>query len=389
MYLWCPNCGATQAVGFFVFVPACGFCGTQMMLVAPPQSPLVQSPQPQPQPTFPGPPSSYSVPMPVVPQMQFPFASGGTPQFPYPSPSAPTNNKPTFPMPSPAPKQPTREFVFHNVSPVSVRDSALFTTSGLLDPNSLSEMTATARFEYNCRLGDPAGEVDGATMWGRSGAVGNRPSASKEQQLDGIYQQGKGGGLNPSDRGPLRNLHHQLKGESKLRMHYQEVGQLKAGATRDQDATEAGGEYAAARLMEARGYELKYGFKKGTGIDQIWVRRNGAGDVREYAIVEAKGWGVTSGQPSQLSALADKGWQMSPRWAYLSVMELAETKTNSQFNRLGQKIILAIIGRSNALVWGVCLTEQADRNLVHVRDCGVYNVNPDGGVSADVLKEWS
>ena len=133
-------------------------------------------------------------------------------------------------------------------------------------------------------------------------------------------------------------------------------------------------------------YQIKYPFKKGGGVDQIWVRRDAEGDVNEYLIVEAKGMGV-SGIEASLSYTQDKGNEMSPMWILCSLWEMQKTTTNAQFKVMAGKIIDAIEKNKAILVWGVCLTEQADRNCVKVLDCGVYNMHQAPSEAA-TLQEW-
>ena len=155
-----------------------------------------------------------------------------------------------------------------------------------------------------------------------------------------------------------------------------------------QDITEAGGEFAASRFMRIAfpDYQIKYPFKKGGGVNQIWVRRDVDGDITEYLIVEAKGMGVSSIEAT-LSPTLNKGHEMSPQWVLFSLWEMQKTTTNAQFNVMAGKIIDAIEKNKGILVWGVCLTEQADRNCVKVLDCGVYNMHPQA-LEAFVLQEW-
>lgn len=331
-----------------------------------------------------------------------PMNSGPSPSVPHLPFVPPSFNPqqvvtPTIPpQPQAQPQPPQQQWqggstlVFHNVSPISVQQTAQFKTSGHLDDKSLPEMTQQPRFKYTRRLDQSAlGAISGVNMASFSSSVVRNLSSGQSSELSQYqsWKTGKTAQEKATNAGPVRALHHQVKSDDKLRSHYQAVGLHKHQAGSDQDQTEAGGEFAAARWMRHMGYEMKFGFKKGTGIDQIWVKRDGSGNIIEYVIVEAKGWGVNSGVASSLSGTADKGWQMSPRWVYLSLMEFATTTTNAHLNRMAQKIIEAI-ERNTALVWGVCLTEQSDRNAVEVLDCGPYNVHPNQQLLAANSVRW-
>ncbi|MCI0660518.1 MAG: DUF6531 domain-containing protein, partial [Acidobacteria bacterium] len=86
--------------------------------------------------------------------------------------------------------------------------------------------------------------------------------------------------------------------------------------------TEARGETGAARHMALHHpeYEMVSGFAPGTGYDQVYVKRNSAGQVSEYMVVEAKGPGA------ELSTNAKKGPQMSKKWMENSAKEGARAR---------------------------------------------------------------
>jgi hypothetical protein len=109
--------------------------------------------------------------------------------------------------------------------------------------------------------------------------------------------------------------------------------------------TEMRGEIAATEYVIAgNGYHLKMAFdgQGHTGIDQIWVRRVN-GEITEYMIVEAKGsYNAKLGH-------AVKGTQMSPRWVYVSLMEMIQKNSHTDTAR---KILAAIHGVTAVAVTG-------------------------------------
>lgn len=87
------------------------------------------------------------------------------------------------------------------------------------------------------------------------------------------------------------------------------VNELTAGL--QQRITEVTGEIAATQTMlthpRYQGMSLLLGFAAGTGVDQIWVRRDASGNITEILVVEAKG-------PGASIARRQKGMQMGARW---------------------------------------------------------------------------
>jgi hypothetical protein len=345
------------------------------------QNPQFSPPPAQPQPSY------------VPPQMQaqnkMSFShllnpSSNAAPFSFPSAFQPVQPPPpkiqTFSVPAaarPAP-QPTQTWSFISLSPSSVAASAQFTPSGNIDPNSLPAGFPNSRFgKYTDRI-DAApypARLTGPDMHQLSAQ--KAPSAT-DANWNSQYATAAAGLPVPQKAaipGQARAIHHVIKSADKLSSHLRDVGNAQLGATTSAQVTETGGEAATARYLHRRGYDMKLGFMKGAGIDQIWVKRNAQGTITEYAIVEAKGLGVND-QPAQLGSTADKGFQMSARWTYLSALALAVTTTNSHLNSTGRKILEAIETNIGVLVWGVCITEQSDRNAVEVFDCGIYNVTP-------------
>lgn len=79
--------------------------------------------------------------------------------------------------------------------------------------------------------------------------------------------------------------------------------------------TEAVGEIEAAKYMETNypDHEMVRGFESGTGVDQIWVKKDGS----EIIVVEAKGPGAELGKG------AKKGDQMSETWMSSTANDMA------------------------------------------------------------------
>lgn len=304
---------------------------------------------------------------------------------------APPQPQPQF-QPQPQPQQqPAQTLIFHNLSPQKVSQAAQFDAYGHIDPNSLPSGFPSSRFSaYQDRI--DSGSYKQQLQYAELNQLSQRAAPSNQDvQTDSVYRSQTAGwsqSAKAQQYGPQRVQHHQVKSAQKLSEHFAGLGNAYQSSTEHAQRTELGGESATSRYLVRRGYALKLGFMKGAGIDQIWVRRDQAGNILEYAIVEAKGWGIGD-MPATLGTTADKGFQMSARWLYLSVQWLSKTKTHTDLNRLGGKILRAIETNIGILVWGVCVTEQKDRNEVHVADCGIYNVSPPAHLAQRNLTEWS
>lgn len=167
-----------------------------------------------------------------------------------------------------------------------------------------------------------------------------------------------------------------------------------------QQMTEVRGEFAAAKFAflvlakSVNDYHLKLGMNSPyvQGVDQIWARRDTAGNVREYVLVEAKG-----SRGARLGDTATKGFQMSPQWAMASIVELHERvatmKANgnpfadSNLESLTTKIMKSMLGLPPdprfpghvPEVWGLIVHLQFSNPkptyLIQIRDAGVFNVD--------------
>jgi hypothetical protein len=84
-----------------------------------------------------------------------------------------------------------------------------------------------------------------------------------------------------------------------------------------QNLTEVVGEIALSRHMIEKfsDFRLEMPFGKGTGFDQVWVRRDAGGKILEIIVGEAKGPGATLGSPT-------KGGQMTARWVLATIKEM-------------------------------------------------------------------
>lgn len=97
-------------------------------------------------------------------------------------------------------------------------------------------------------------------------------------------------------------------------------GQERGG--HDAGVTEAIGERALTAHMinnEPDAVMVK-GFEQGSGFDQVWVKKDGDGNVTEYIVGEAKGPG------QDLSTDAKKGPQMSDSWVHQSADDMSQSK---------------------------------------------------------------
>ncbi len=130
--------------------------------------------------------------------------------------------------------------------------------------------------------------------------------------------------------------------------------------------TEAIGETGTARHMRQNhpGYEMVSGFAPGTGYDQVYVKRNAAGEVTEYMVVEAKGPGA------ELSTKAKKGPQMSQKWVKNSADEWAKSG-----NPVAKDIQKAMKNGPPPKVRGMVVQSQPDGSTreLPVPDGGIYN----------------
>lgn len=175
-----------------------------------------------------------------------------------------------------------------------------------------------------------------------------------------------------------RFSHHEAKSAERLSTHFTELSTRAAQLTKQtqlpmpQYVTETRGEHMAAKvlltcLQDSGNYQLKLGFVPGGhhGIDQIWARRDsGSGAVTEYIIVEAKG---SAG--AQLG-LPEYGEQMSPKWVFSSLMDMANVQGGGRDARLAAKILTAMFSDNftgqgtaqNPGVWGLVLKALYDHN---------------------------
>lgn len=112
------------------------------------------------------------------------------------------------------------------------------------------------------------------------------------------------------------------------------------------------------------GYEMVSGFAPGTGYDQVYVKRNAAGEVTEYMVVEAKGPGA------ELSTKAKKGPQMSQKWVKNSADEWAKSG-----NPVAKDIQKAMKNGPPPKVRGMVVQSQPDGSTreLPVPDGGIYN----------------
>ncbi|MFP6845137.1 MAG: hypothetical protein VB958_08005 [Thalassolituus sp.] len=101
--------------------------------------------------------------------------------------------------------------------------------------------------------------------------------------------------------------------------------------------TEAKGEAAASDYMTKNhpDAEMVQGFSKGSGFDQVWVKRAPDGSIEEYIIVEAKGPGA------KLAIKGGKGPQMSQQWVDNTNIEMTTSK-NPEISQLGKDLTDAI-----------------------------------------------
>ncbi|HWV14421.1 MAG TPA: hypothetical protein VN030_03235 [Cellvibrio sp.] len=104
-----------------------------------------------------------------------------------------------------------------------------------------------------------------------------------------------------------------------------------------QNITEVIGEIALTQHMLARekDYTLATPFGKGTGFDQVWIKRNAAGEIIDFIVGEAKGPGAQLGDP-------DKGGQMTAKWVFNTVKEMIASSDAHQ-RWLGEQMMKAIM----------------------------------------------
>ena len=175
-----------------------------------------------------------------------------------------------------------------------------------------------------------------------------------------------------------RFAHHEAKSAQRLSTHF---GALSTRALQraqgsknplPQYVTETRGEHMAAKVLltclpDSGNYQLKLGFVPNGhhGIDQIWARRDpGSGAVTEYIIVEAKG------SSEAHLGLPEYGEQMSPKWVFSSLMNMANVQGGGRDARLAAKILTAMFSDNftnqgtaqNPGVWGLILKALYDHN---------------------------
>jgi hypothetical protein len=147
--------------------------------------------------------------------------------------------------------------------------------------------------------------------------------------------------------------------------------------------TEAKGEHAATLwcLQTLKGYELRSGFSAGVGIDQVWAKKNTAGKVTDYALVEAKGPGAT------LSTAANKGDQMSKQWVKSSLQDVLGSPTASDADKADARAMLRGMRAGGVGVHGYVIEALANGGARQAAcpDKGIYHyVDPS---AANVLKK--
>ncbi|HEX7239229.1 MAG TPA: hypothetical protein VF263_03105 [Longimicrobiaceae bacterium] len=183
--------------------------------------------------------------------------------------------------------------------------------------------------------------------------------------------------------------HHEHKSANRLSSHFTGLGTWAgqraqtSGDPISQHVTEARGEFLAAKTIvtcmpDSDRYQLKLGYGTGghQGIDQIWAKRaRNNGKVLEYLVVEAKG-----SQGAQLG-WTDKGEQMSERWVFVSLLELASDTNRSLRDRtLARKVVEAMFSLE-VPVKGVVIQSNFEKDdptggqsrMVFVRMYGNYN----------------
>jgi len=103
--------------------------------------------------------------------------------------------------------------------------------------------------------------------------------------------------------------------------------------------TEATGEHETTLwcIQNLKDYEIRSGFAAGIGIDQIWAKKNGSGEIESYAIVEAKGPGA------MLSTDAAKGDQMSTQWVKASLEQVVSSSKTSATEKADARAMLKAI----------------------------------------------
>jgi hypothetical protein len=255
-------------------------------------------------------------------------------------------------------------------------------TNGMFDMSQLSAGLPFGGFQYTVNIGltgavwqpiSPADMRGVGQHFEPSGADKQLSAAYRSYNLSKGHTQPSQKATVESEGRKVRSLHHQTKGKEKLVLHMHNLADTKEKAGTGAQVTETGGEFAAAAFMGQKhpDYQMKFSFQKGTGIDQIWVRRDGEGNITEYLIVEAKGFG-SSGEAS-FNDTATKGMQMSQRWVVQSLLVWSTSGTNWELNRMAAKMLECIKHAKGVLVWGIGVTEQQDRSTVKVRYCGTYN----------------
>jgi hypothetical protein len=102
---------------------------------------------------------------------------------------------------------------------------------------------------------------------------------------------------------------------------------------------EVRGEIAAANAMRKLfpEHKLAFGFKRGSGYDQVYVRPGDGTRPTEIIIVEAKG-----GRYAILGRGAKIGNQMGTRWVWNHAMRLMKNGTDQAQRDLGRQIIEGI-----------------------------------------------
>ncbi len=106
--------------------------------------------------------------------------------------------------------------------------------------------------------------------------------------------------------------------------------------------TEGKGELAAAMHMEKHfskpppPAKMEMGFGPGPGIDQIWVKRDGKGNIIEYFAVEAKGPGATLKKTKTMQT------QMSLFWLRANAKKMKNSKKYKSKNQLGSDLLRAM-----------------------------------------------
>lgn len=130
---------------------------------------------------------------------------------------------------------------------------------------------------------------------------------------------------------------HQKRYEDRLARAKKEGASKQTQAGIKAQITEAKGELAAADYMSKKhpDLEMARGFQKGTGFDQVYVKRDAQGKIVEYTVVEAKGPGA------KLATGAKKGDQMSAEWTRNTAQEMAQS-ANPETKKLGQDLLKAL-----------------------------------------------